>query len=229
MDLYAEKSKSWLQKGTITMAEFVLLLCAYWILFGEVGRTVEEWMNVSPVSPVPVRRYVIFGFSVIIFLRMTFMMFVLMHRRIPWSEAFTIPFAFALYYLGFAVLSLPSQSLLSAWDGGAIFIFLMGCYLNTASEISRHRFKRDPDNRNRLYTGGLFSLARHINFFGDILWVCAYAAITHSWWSSFIPLFTFSFFAFYNVPALDRHLAKRYGAVFEQYAARTKKLIPFVW
>jgi protein-S-isoprenylcysteine O-methyltransferase Ste14 len=34
---------------------------------------------------------------------------------------------------------------------------------------------------------------------------------------------------FLNVPALDRYLAERYGEEFQAYAARTKKLIPFVY
>ena len=69
----------------------------------------------------------------------------------------------------------------------------------------------------------------HINFFGDVVWVAAYAMVAHTAWAWLIPLFTLSFFAFDNVPALDRHLAEHYGAQFTDYAARTKRLIPFVW
>ena len=105
---------------------------------------------------------------------------------------------------------------------------MTGSLLNTGAEISRHRFKQSPGHRDKLYTSGLFALSRHINFFGDILWVVAYAVVSDFWWSAWIPAFTFSFFAFYNVPVLDRHLKNRYGEAFDRYAARTKKLIPFI-
>jgi hypothetical protein len=38
---------------------------------------------------------------------------------------------------------------------------------NGLSELQRYRWKRQPQNAGRLYTGGLFAYARHINYFGD--------------------------------------------------------------
>ena len=36
-------------------------------------------------------------------------------------------------------------------------------------------------------------------------------------------------FVFVNIPILDAHLHDHYGAAFEEYARRTRKLIPFVY
>ncbi|MBU2045605.1 MAG: DUF1295 domain-containing protein, partial [Bacteroidetes bacterium] len=71
--------------------------------------------------------------------------------------------------------------------------------------------------------------SRHINYFEDILWVIAYALITKNVWSVTIPLFLFSFFAFYNAPKLDKYLKEKYGNDYDDYAKRTKMLIPFIY
>lgn len=180
-------------------------------------------------AEIPTRRYVIFGFSAIIFIRVGFTMLELMKRAMPWSEAASIPFAFAIYYVGFAVLVVRHPNPLGVVDYFAIALFAFGCFLNTASEVQRQRFKSRPENTGKLYTGGLFRWSMHINFFGDVIWVVGYAVVAHSVWGWFIPAWTFSFFVIYNVPLLDKHLREHYGAQFEDYRAKTKRLVPFVW
>ena len=36
-------------------------------------------------------------------------------------------------------------------------------------------------------------------------------------------------FVFVNIPVLDSHLHDHYGGAFDDYARRTRKLIPFVY
>ena len=36
-------------------------------------------------------------------------------------------------------------------------------------------FKRRPENKGKLFTGGLFAVSMHPNYFGDLLWVSGYA------------------------------------------------------
>lgn len=229
MDLYSRKAPSWPQKLVVAGLELVMLAISALVLFTPWPQQAAAAMGMALPADVPARRVLIFAFSVVIFGRMCVTLFYLMKRAMPWQEAFTIPVAFALYYIGFALLVLPATAPLGVWDGLAAVLFVVGCVLNTGGELGRDRFKKDPANAGRLYTGGLFALAMHINFFGDVLWIAAYAIVAHTWWAALIPLFTLSFFAFYNVPMLDRHLAAHYGAQFEAYRAHTKRLIPFVW
>ncbi len=57
---------------------------------------------------------------------------------------------------------------------------------------------------------------------GAILyWASPYTAL--------IPPLTLAGFVIFNIPALDRHLREKYGAAFEEYVCRTKKLAPFVY
>lgn len=229
MQLYQDKGASIPQKLLVTGLEVAFLVLSAWILFGEAGVFLANWFEWSVPAEIPARRLVIFGFSTIIVLRMAFTMFYLMKRRMPWSEVFSVPFAFALYYVGFAILVLPSDAPIGLWDGLGCALFAFGCFLNTGSEIMRDRFKRDPANKGKLYTKGLFALSMHINFFGDILWVTGYAILAHSVWAWMIPAPIFCFFAFYNIPMLDGYLAGKYGNDFIEYAKRTPKLVPWIW
>ncbi len=229
MDLYGKKDKSIAQKTVIIALETIILAISGWILFGGGYHTIfsSSGLNVSPEQSS--RRVILFAFNCIIFLRMIITIAYLVKRHIPWAEAMDIPFAFALYYIGFAMLGYSTDILPGPLDFLAIAIFLTGSFLNTYSELQRDKWKKNPENKGRLYTIGLFKYSIHINYFGDLLWVIAYAIITRNWYSALIPAFLFCFFAFYNIPMLDKHLASHYGEQFEEYRKKTKKFIPFIY
>lgn len=229
MDLYADKAPALAQKLTTTALELAILALSGWILFGSGGLLLAQIFHFAPPEGIPARRYVVFAFSVVVLARMAFTMFYLMHRRLPWAEAAFVPIAFAVYYVGFAVLVLPADAPIGPWDYFGIGLFVLGSVLNSGAELARDRFKKRPENKGRLYTEGLFGLSMHINFFGDVLWITAYAILAHTLWAFIIPLLMLCFFAFYNVPMLDRYLAGHYGDQFTAYAGRTKRLIPFLW
>ena len=229
MNLYANKSRSQPQKIAITGIELVLIALSAWIMFAGGQEIFVNFFSWPVFETTPSRRWIILSFSVIVFARYIFMMFYLMKRAIPWVEIISVPLAFSLYYVGFAILVLPSNAAIGIWDWAAVAIFLLGSWLNTASEKQRFDFKALPENKGKLYTGGLFSQSMHINFFGDILWILAYAIVTQNIWSTLIVIFITIFFAFFNIPMLDKYLAGRYGDDFKIYAGHTKRLVPFVW
>ncbi len=206
MNLYQVKAKSLPQKLFITGIELGLIVLSGYLMFG--------WFAADPPSAIPTRRWVILGFSLITLLRFVFMMFFLLRRAMPWSEVIAVPLAFSIYYLGFAALGLSNQTELGIWDEGGVVLFLLGSGLNTYSELQRDRFKQDPVNKGKLYTGGLFAYAMHINFFGDVLWVAGYAVIAGHLVGIGVVLLLLLFFMFKNVPMLDDYLRDRYGKCF---------------
>jgi protein-S-isoprenylcysteine O-methyltransferase Ste14 len=226
MDLYGKKDKSIPQKVSMTVMELFIIGISYWVLFsGGYHRIFPSSTDYGKLW----RHIVLFAFNLVVFARICVTFFYLVKRYIPWSEAFNIPFAFALYYVGFALLSYQTAASVSLVDVLAILLFIVGSYLNTVSEILRNRWKKRQENEGHLYTGGLFTYAMHINYFGDFIWVTAYAIFTHNRYAFTIPFFLFCFFVFYNIPKLDRYLAGRYGQQFESYKRRTKKFIPFIY
>lgn len=227
--MYSDKASALPQKIVITILELLLIVFSGWLMFGGGEALVAAFFDYEPAVTMPARRLVILSFSMIVLVRMSFMMFRFMKRNIPWVESLSVPLAFAIYFVGFALFVLPSTAPLDSFDGLAILIYAFGSYLNTAGELGRDRFKQSPENRGKLYTGGPFAWSMHINFFGDILWVCAYAMVSRNPWAALVPVILTLFFAFVNVPALDSYLAGRYGEEFVAYQERTKRLIPFIW
>lgn len=226
MDLYSRKSKSTPQKLLILFLEVLLIALSYWILFeGGYQKIFSTEVGVGNIY----RHWVLFIFNCIVFGRICITLFLFIKRSIPWTEAFNIPFAFTLYYIGFALLGYSNNSTPGIFFYTGIFLFILGSCINTFSELLRYNWKKDPGNKGKLYTKGLFKYAIHINYFGDLLWVIGYAFVTGNIYSSFIPLFLFTFFAFYNIPMLDKHLKTHYGQAFENYKAHTKSFIPFIW
>ena len=80
----------------------------------------------------------------------------------------------------------------------------------------------------RLYTEGLFAHVRHINYSGDVLLFSGIALVAHHYELLWIPLGMAFGFLFWLVPLKESYLRTKYGQEFEDYAARTKMLIPLI-
>lgn len=228
MDLYGTPNKSIPQKVVIHIIEVLLLWLSFWILFQNGGNWIQNVFHIHNAQTDHTRRIIIFIFNVIIFVRIAITMFYLLKRNIPWEESIGVPMAFGVYYIGYSFFVLPTNAPINSWDYFAIILFIIGCTLNTGSELLRNQWKRKPENKGKIYTSGFFKYSRHINYFGDILWVTAYAIITHNIWSTIIPIFIFCFFAFYNAPKLDKYLKDKYPD-YKEYAKKTKMLIPWIF
>lgn len=229
MDLYSTKGNSLPQKLLISVIELGLITLSAYIMFSAGANWFTGLPGFSVISETPTRRWIILIFSIITLARFAFMMFYLLKRKMPWSEVVSVPLAFSLYYVGFAILALPNHNAIGIWDIVGVGVFLFGSFLNTYSELQRHRFKKDPANKGKLFTAGLFTHSMHVNYLGDVLWVAGYAIIAGHLLGIAIVLLLLGFFMFANIPMLDRYLADRYGDAFVDYAASTKRLVPFVW
>jgi len=222
--MYGTKSPSRPQKLVIVAIELLLIVASYQVLFGSLFAGVRAFGD----APSLARNATLFAFNLVVFARFLGTLFVFIERRIPWEEAFSIPFAFALYLLGFPLLARPRTVDFGALEVVGIVLFLVGSFINTYSEHQRRQFKRRPENKGKLYTGGLFALSMHPNYFGDLLWVSGYACVTRNAYAWLVPALLFCFFYFFNVPKLDQHLREHYGDAFREYEKRTKRLVPFV-
>lgn len=88
--------------------------------------------------------------------------------------------------------------------------YVVGLLLEAVSETQRKAFKDDPKNAGKPYTGGLFGLARHINYGGYSVWRTSYALASGGWiWGAIIgALFTYDF-TNRAIPVLDEYCSKR--------------------
>ena len=195
MDMYGKKSPSWPQKLVIVTIELLLLAASSLVLFGPLLSGVRAFGD-APSFP---RNMTLFAFNLVVFMRFLGTLFVFVERRIPWEEAFSIPFAFALYLLGFPLLARPVSLGFGMPEVLGIGLFLLGSYINTYSEHQSRRVMRRPENKGKLFTGGLFAVSIHPNYFGDLLWVSGYACVTRNGFACLIPTLLFCFFYFFNI------------------------------
>ncbi len=191
--------------------------------------------NLSPllepykVNGDPVRNILILACMSIYFLRLLCTLFVFFQRKLYWGEAIVIanimPWIFP--YVGYK--SGDYTDPIGWMELIGIILFLVGSYLNTASEYFRFLWKQKNENAGRLYTAGLFKYTRHTNYCGDIVLFAGLAAVAHQ-----IQLLIISFamaliFIVIIIPLKENYLRDKYGKEYIRYAANTKRLIPFIF
>ncbi|WP_283424722.1 DUF1295 domain-containing protein [Shimia sagamensis] len=181
----------------------------------------------------PARAKLLAGCAVLYFLRHLITLFALLKRKVDLLEALALSAFMAVFEIGFLLLGAGILRDTAVPFGGmdmlALGLIALGSYLNTGSELQRRIWKKRPESKGRCYTGGLFKYSIHINYFGDMVLFTGWALLTTSWLAFAIPLFMTVGFIFVHIPGLDAYLFQRYGAEFDAYAAKTAKLIPFVY
>jgi isoprenylcysteine carboxyl methyltransferase (ICMT) family protein YpbQ len=215
----------------ITMAVLVGLwvMLAWWLLLGGGLETVHGWVGWIRGPGNKVRGICLATTFSIYYVRILFTEFVFLKRGVGWSETFTVApwLLFIFLFLGISGGMNPD-----AWgpaQSAGVFLFLLGSWMNTYAECVRHVWKQQSENRGKLYTKGLFRYSRHPNYLGDLFLFSGMCLISGMWMTAVIPAMMLAGFVFVNIPVLDSHLHDKYGADFDEYAARTRKLIPFLY
>lgn len=91
-------------------------------------------------------------------------------------------------------------------------LYTAGLFIEWFSEVQRHVFKKDPKNKGKVYTGGLFGVSRHINYLGYTMWRSGYALAAGGWvWGSIVGAFFTYDFCSRGIPVLQKYLEERVG------------------
>jgi steroid 5-alpha reductase family enzyme len=112
-----------------------------------------------------------------------------------------------------------------------ISLFLVGISVELISELQRKRFKDNPANKGRNYMGGLFSLARHINYGSYAVWRSGLFLVSGNYYLA-IVLFIVQIWDFTAraVPILDAHCGAKYGEGWKQYKQDVPYILyPYLW
>ena len=227
--MYELRGASTRQRMLLAASGAACVAIACWLLFGGGIQTAGSWLGRSWMPGDAARRAGLAAVLSIYYVRILFTEFVFLKRGVGWSEVFTIaPWMLSIYLLlGIAGGRNPEPLGPGAILG--IVLFLLGSWMNSYAEYARQVWKRLPENRGRLYTQGLFRYARHPNYFGDLISFSGMCLISGAWVTAIIPVLMLAGFVFVNIPVLDSHLHDHYGAAFDEYASRTRKLIPFLY
>lgn len=142
----------------------------------------------------PVRNILILSCMSIYFLRLLFTLFVFLQRKLYWGEAIVIANIMPWIFPYIAYKSGDYTGTIGWMELIGIILFLIGSFLNTASEYFRFSWKQKKENAGQLYTGGLFKYTRHTNYFGDIVLFAGLATVAHQIQLLIIPFAMASFF-----------------------------------
>lgn len=217
------------RKLTLAIGAGLWALIANWLLLGSGLARTGEWFGEIWTAGDLVRRALLSAGFCIYYVRLLLVVFRFLRRGVSWSEVSIITSWLFILCAALAILGGRNVRPIGIAEITGIVLYAVGSWLHTYSEFRRDVWKRRPENRGRLYTKGLFRYAIHINYFGDLVLFTGLGLLTGSPFALLVPALMLAGFVFINIPVLDSHLHDKYGAAFDEYAARTHKLIPFVY
>ncbi|NOH02060.1 MAG: DUF1295 domain-containing protein [Chloroflexi bacterium] len=152
-----------------------------------------------------------------------------------WRRSF-----FKVFFLQGVILWIVATPLIAAQTGNVrplnlldffgVGVWLVGFLFEAGGDWQLSRFKKDPANKGKLLTAGLWGLTRHPNYFGDAAqWWGFYliALSAGAWWTVFSPiLMTYLLVKVSGVAMLEKTL-KTAKPGYEEYIARTSPFIPW--
>lgn len=105
-----------------------------------------------------------------------------------------------------------SELFRNPWVLAGTVLYVTGILTETVSEVQRSRFKKDERNKGKPYSGGLFGLARHINYTGYTFWRTGFAVVAAGplWGAVLASWFLFDF-SQRAIPVLDKYCSNRVG------------------
>ncbi|QUC16896.1 uncharacterized protein UV8b_01137 [Ustilaginoidea virens] len=114
------------------------------------------------------------------------------------------------------------ETLANPYLATGFIIFAVGLVTECVCEIDRKVFKKNPMNKGKPYTGGLFSLVRHPNYTAFTIWRSGLALASGGMiYGMSIAMFFMWDFSNRAVPALDEYCTKRYGDMWAEYKRKT--------
>lgn len=109
------------------------------------------------------------------------------------------------------------------------FLWVLGFFFEAVGDEQLRQFKRNPANKGKLMTTGLWSWSRHPNYFGEVtlwwgVWLMA-VELPVSLWTAIAPItLTFLILRVSGVTMLESVMGRRPG--YEDYVKRTSAFIP---
>ena len=211
---------------------FIVLFCA-WLVYAHGVEEIAALFDAQWEIIDPNRASILLACTALYWVRHTVTLFYLLQRKVAWPEALGLLSVFVIFEVLFVLVGggvFRNEPVpLGCLDVVAFALLMIGSFLNTFSEMQRRWWKEKAGSKGQCYTQGLFRYATHINFFGDVVLFTGWALFTYNVWSLGLPLMMLLMFIFMHIPALDAYLSQRYGKAFDDYALKTKKLIPFIY
>ncbi len=162
-------------------------------------------------------------------IRLAYDVFFFMIRKINWFEGAYVTFGFGAMNFTFVTGAGGYIGAIGLVDWLGVILFAGGSWINFKAGLDRTKFKKDPANKGKLYTSGLSKYTMHANYFGDALSYVGMAMVAHNYIGWAIAIGLLVNFVALQIPLQHRHMAKKYGRDYREYAKKTAKLVPWVY
>lgn len=124
----------------------------------------------------------------------------------------------------------PDSPLTGVLSVLGIILWIFGFFFETMGDWQLARFKKNPDNKGKLLTTGVWRYTRHPNYFGDAAQWWAFflfALAGGAWWTIISPIvMTFLLVRVSGVALLEKSLRKQKPG-YEDYVRKTNAFIPW--
>lgn len=105
-------------------------------------------------------------------------------------------------------------------------MFTIGLITETIAEVQRKWFKANPKSKGKIFTGGLWRLARHVNYGAYTIWRGAYMLAAGGWAPSLMLMgFLLQDFLNNSIQGMDKYMSGRYGEQWSEYKSQTPYLM----
>jgi steroid 5-alpha reductase family enzyme len=160
--------------------------------------------------------------------------------RREWGKGFLLRSFFQIFMLqGLLLLVIVSPVMLvnsskeagtSLLDLFGLILWLFGFFFEAGGDYQLSRFKKDPQNKGKIMSSGLWKYTRHPNYFGEaVMWWGVFLialSIPYGWTAIISPLLiTFLLLRVSGVTMLEKRYAG--NKEFEAYAKRTNAFFPW--
>lgn len=159
--------------------------------------------------------------------------------REQWGKWFYLRSYGQVYLLQGALLYVIATPIIAAHLGGAnplglldvlgLLVWITGFAFESIGDAQLARFIKNPDNKGKILSTGLWRYSRHPNYFGEVaqwwgIWLIA-LSVPGAWWTAVGPLtITFLILKVSGVPMLEKRMAE--NPAFDEYRRTTSVFLP---
>ena len=97
-----------------------------------------------------------------------------------------------------------------------LVLYGFGTWLNVYPEWQRYQWKQ-LGNHGKLYRGGLFDFARHINYTGEILSFVGFSFVTGALWTLWVPGAMAAGMCTLSIREIEFYLSQKYKEDWPEY------------
>jgi steroid 5-alpha reductase family enzyme len=120
-----------------------------------------------------------------------------------------------------------------AWlDGVAALVTLAAILIEGTADFQMRRFRSQPETARQVIPPGLWSISRHPNYFGEVLFwwgLYLFVPLTYPsfWWTIVGPLAILLLFLGVSIPLMERHLLAEHPT-YTEYQQRVSAFFPWI-